>query len=105
GGMCTGSLLFTKYVSPAEHPLRVYAKLEALIGVCGALLIVLMPLVGRIYTAVDGGGPASIVLRSIVSVVLLLPPTILMGATLPAISRYVEQTPIGVSWLGFFYGG
>ncbi len=28
-----------------------------------------------------------------------------MGATLPAISRWVEATPEGVSWLGFFYGG
>src|SRR5258708_8865614 len=28
-----------------------------------------------------------------------------MGATLPAISRWVESTPEGVSWLGFFYGG
>jgi spermidine synthase len=28
-----------------------------------------------------------------------------MGATLPAISRWLETTPQGVSWLGFFYGG
>ena len=28
-----------------------------------------------------------------------------MGATLPAIARWVETTPHGVSWLGFFYGG
>ena len=28
-----------------------------------------------------------------------------MGATLPAIARWVETTPDGVSWLGFFYGG
>ena len=28
-----------------------------------------------------------------------------MGATLPAIARWVETTPEGVSWLGFFYGG
>src|SRR5215510_4529216 len=42
GGMCAGSLLLARYVSTAEHPLRVYAKLEAMIGVCGALLIVLM---------------------------------------------------------------
>src|SRR5437764_530183 len=35
----------------------------------------------------------------------LLPPTLLMGATLPAIARWVEATPHGVSWLGFFYGG
>src|ERR1044071_9940245 len=56
GGMCAGSLPLTKYVKRDEHPLRVYAKLEAVIGVMGALLIVLMPLVGRLYTAVDGGG-------------------------------------------------
>jgi spermidine synthase len=36
---------------------------------------------------------------------LLLPPTLLMGATLPAVSRWVKATPEGVSWLGFFYGG
>src|SRR5262245_43800497 len=105
GGMFAGSLLLTRYVSPAEHPLRVYAKLEVMIGVAGALLIVLMPVVGRLYTAMDGGGPASIVLRSLASVILLLPPTMLMGATLPAISRYVAATPSGVAWLGFFYGG
>ena len=29
----------------------------------------------------------------------------MMGATLPAIARYVSATPSGVSWLGFFYGG
>jgi spermidine synthase len=28
-----------------------------------------------------------------------------MGATLPAVARWVENTPHGVSWLGFFYGG
>lgn len=105
GGMCLGSLMLSRYVKRDQHPLVVYAKLEGLIGVVGAMLIVLMPLVGSLYTAVDGGGPASIVLRAIVSVLLLLPPTILMGATLPAISRYVESTPTGVSWLGFFYGG
>src|SRR4030095_5540643 len=105
GGMFAGSLLLARYVSPADHPLRVYAKLEAMIGFSGALLMVLMPFVGRLYTAVDGGGPASIVLRAIVSVILLMPPAMLMGATLPAISRYVEATPAGVAWLGVFYGG
>jgi spermidine synthase len=28
-----------------------------------------------------------------------------MGASLPAIGRWVEATPEGVSWLGLFYGG
>ena len=28
-----------------------------------------------------------------------------MGASLPAMSRWVEATPAGVQWLGYFYGG
>ena len=28
-----------------------------------------------------------------------------MGASLPAVARWVEATPQGVSWLGFLYGG
>lgn len=27
-----------------------------------------------------------------------------MGATLPAVARFVESTPEGISWMGFFYG-
>jgi len=115
GGLFAGSLLLARYVSPATHPLRVFAAIEAAIGAGGALLIVLMPLVGRLYTAADGGGPSSIALRAIASVLLLLPPTMLMGATLPAISRYVESAPdlrtsglpdtrLGAARLGLFYG-
>src|SRR6201986_4583638 len=33
GGMCLGSLLLPRLVSRAEHPLRVYAKLELGIGI------------------------------------------------------------------------
>ena len=35
--------------------------------------------------------------------VCLLPPTLLMGGSLPAISRWVRTTPEGVSWVGFLY--
>jgi spermidine synthase len=103
GGMCAGSLLLTKYVSQARHPLRVYAWIEGLIGVCGAALIAVMPLVARLYIAVEGA-EAGIASRAIVCGLLLLPPTGLMGATLPAMSRFVQNTPSGVSWLGYFYG-
>ena len=63
-----------------------------------------MPLVERFYTTF-GHGFHGILLRGVVSGICLLPPTLLMGATLPAIARWVETTPQGVSWLGFFYGG
>ena len=64
-----------------------------------------MPLVGGAYTAWAGGGVSGILLRGVAASVCLLPPTLLMGATLPAIARWVETTPQGVAWLGFFYGG
>jgi spermidine synthase len=79
--------------------------LELGIGVLALLILVGMPLVGGIYTAWAGEGMAGIVFRAVVAGICLLPPTILMGATLPAISRWVKATPDGVAWLGFFYGG
>ena len=87
GGMCAGSLLLGRFVPLDPHPLRVYALLELGIGALGLLILFAVPALGS---------PA---------VVLLLPPTLLMGATLPAVARWVENTPEGVSWLGFFYGG
>ena len=104
GGMCLGSLLLPRFVSPEQHPLRVYAVLEAGIGVLGLVVLVVVPLVGGAYTATDVHGLAGILLRGVVCAICLLPPTLLMGATLPAIARWVETTPTGVSWLGFFYG-
>jgi spermidine synthase len=105
GGMCLGSLALPRMISARRHPLVVYAALEAGIGVFALLILIGMPLVGGVYTAWAGTGIAGIVLRAIAAGVCLLPPTVMMGATLPAISRWVKATPEGVSWLGFFYGG
>jgi spermidine synthase len=105
GGMCLGSLLLARMISARQHPLRVYAGLELGIGILGLVILVAMPLVGGIYTAWGGEGMFGIIFRAIVAGICLLPPTMLMGATLPAISRWVKATPEGVSWLGFFYGG
>ena len=106
GGMCLGSLLLPKYLNRRIHPLKVYAYLEIGIGVCGILVLLLVPILGDLYTKIGGsGGFGSIILRAVVASVCLIPPTLLMGATLPAIARWVETTPQGVSWLGFFYGG
>ena len=101
GGMCLGSFLLPRYVDRKFHPLRVYACLELGIAAFGLILLFGMPLVNYLYTWI-GGGP---ILRAIVAAICLLPPTLMMGATLPAIARWVEATPKGVSWLGFFYGG
>ena len=105
GGMCLGSIVLPRFVGPSSHPLRVYAALELAIGLLGALVLFALPWFGGLYTAIGGGGPGGLAARAALSALCLLPPTILMGATLPAIARWVESTPNGVSWLGFFYGG
>jgi len=105
GGMCLGSLLLPKYLNRRLHPLKVYAGIELGIGLFGILVLFGVPVVGRVYTSIAGTGQINLVLRAIVAGICLIPPTLLMGATLPAIARWVQTTPRGVSWLGYFYGG
>src|SRR5262245_8877104 len=105
GGMCLGSLLMPRLISASRHPLIVYGALELAIGALALVILVSMPLIGGVYTAWAGEGTAGIIFRAVIAGICLLPPTMLMGATLPAISRWVKATPDGVAWLGFFYGG
>jgi spermidine synthase len=102
GGMCLGSLALPRLVSPRLHPLAVYALLELGLGIIGVAVLFGMPFADRAYAEVAGGGALP---RALLCAACLLPPTILMGATLPAVARWVEATPQGVSWLGLFYGG
>lgn len=105
GGMCLGSLLLSRVVSTRQHPLRVYALLELGIAAAGIVILIAIPIAGSVYVSVVGHGLPGILLRGAICAVCLLPPTFLMGATLPAIARWIETTPQGISWLGFFYGG
>jgi len=105
GGMCLGSLFFSKYIKRSEHPLRVYAKLEAAIAVFGLIVLWALPYVGGLYFKIAVHGMSGLFVRGLFCAICLLPPTLLMGATLPAIARWVQTTQEGVSWLGFFYGG
>jgi spermidine synthase len=105
GGMCLGSLASPRVISQKHHPLRVYAVLE--LGIAGIGLLVLFGMVhiGEVYAVIAGYGRWNTLARVGIPAIFLLPPTILMGATLPAIGRWVEANPRGVSWLGLFYGG
>jgi spermidine synthase len=105
GGMCLGSVAAPRLVSRSRHPLHVYALMELAIGAIGLALLAGMPLVAGIYTSWAGPGIPGVVLRGVIAGLCLLPPTALMGATLPAMARWVEATPQGASWLGLFYGG
>jgi spermidine synthase len=106
GGLCLGSIALPRIRSlGGRHPLRVYALVELGIGVCGILVLFGMPLVDRVYVAAVGHGLPAMLLRAVVAAACLLPPTVLMGASLPAASRWLETTPEGVSWMSLLYGG
>mgnify|MGYP000889459240 CR=1 FL=1 len=105
GGMCLGSLVLPKILSAKLHPLRVYAFLEFGIGIIGIAVLYVLPYVDTYYISQTVSRNVDIFLRALICAVILLPPTLLMGATLPAIARWVETTRKGVSQLGFFYAG
>ena len=104
GGLCLGSLLWPRLVSGRQHPLRLYAWIELAIGAFGLLALFGMPLIDRVYITAVGHGLPAILTRALVCGACLLPPTMLMGASLPAAARWIETDAEGVSWMGLLYG-
>ncbi|MBZ5575752.1 MAG: fused MFS/spermidine synthase [Acidobacteriia bacterium] len=105
GGLCIGSIGLPRLALARKHPLRVYAVLEAGIALFGLLALFEIPAIDRVYFAGATSGLPGMLLRGLIAAVCLLPPTILMGASLPAIVRWIESTPRGVSWWALLYGG
>jgi spermidine synthase len=79
GGMCLGSLLLPRLISADRHPLRVYAFLELGIGIFGIAILYGAPVLADVYEGFIGHGVAH---RAIVASICLLPPPVLMGATI-----------------------
>jgi spermidine synthase len=104
GGLCLGSLGMAKLGNLRQHPLLVYAVIELGIAACGLLVLFGLPYVDRVYVAGVERGLPGMLLRGFIAAVCMLPPTILMGASLPAVSRWIESTRKGASWWGLLYG-
>jgi len=89
GGLALGNLAAARWLERVERPLRVYARLEAGIGLYALLSL---PVLRRLDQAFAWlGTPESeaglVALRIALAVCVLLPPTIAMGATLPVVAR------------------
>ena len=104
GGMCLGSWALARLVSVRFHPLRVYAALELAIGGFGATLPWWLPWISNWYLSVADESYTGVTARAVVAALAVLPATLLMGATLPAVARWVKSTPDGLAQLGTFYG-
>ena len=103
GGLCIGSLLLPRYVSRKAHPLRVLGALELAIGALGVVALYAIPALGGVYSAWAGSGTAGLALRLLIAALALLPATILMGATLPAVAPWLEADRDGAARLGRLY--
>ncbi|MEE2874477.1 MAG: fused MFS/spermidine synthase [Candidatus Latescibacterota bacterium] len=94
-GLAIGSFVAGRLTDRSAHPLRAYAWLEVLIGLCGFAMIpafnALAPVYGGLYAWL-GDSPLLLSMgRFLVSAALLALPATLMGATLPLLSRFMTQ--------------
>jgi spermidine synthase len=106
GGMALGNLIAARQLARVRRPLRIYAWLE--LGI-GAFAIGSLPLLQKLpglygWVGADHGPQLSMLIRVATSSLLLLPPTIAMGATLPVVARglIAEDTTLG-RWSGILY--
>ena len=103
GGLCIGSLAFARVIGRSRHPLRVYAALEIGTGVLGVAVLWFLPAVSDFYATTVTPGLSGLLPRAALAAVCLLAPTVLMGATFPAIARWLDTTPQRAARLGYFY--
>ncbi len=90
GGLSLGALLLGKRIEASAKPLRWYAGCEALIGLWGAVLMLAMPIAGNAALQLIGPDATPLwhwYIAFNASFLLLLPATVAMGATLPAMAR------------------
>ncbi len=88
GGLAIGSLIGGRLARRVTRPVRAYAIIEL---IAGAVAVGLYPILVGLESAFaqydPGTGPLGIIVRVLVASVVLLPPTVLMGATIPFVTR------------------
>ena len=105
GGMALGSWLLPKLTPKGAHPFMVVAALEAGIALFGITAPFALPYLQQFYLTLAEPGAGAITLRAVVCFLMLTPPTMLMGATLPAIARAVRAESIGFIYMANLFGG
>jgi predicted membrane-bound spermidine synthase len=106
GGLGLGSRAFGALADRVASPLRLYAALEAGVGLfalgTGPLLAFAARGFPALASALGGGAVAAAGAKAALATLVLLPPAFLMGGTLPALARAVSgrgSTPRLVSLL------
>lgn len=93
GGLALGSYVIGKRADRLKFPLLTYAVMEALVGLFALavpfIVDTVYPPIGR-WISLNAGNRFDVftILRFFVVALVLLPPTVLMGATLPLLTRH-----------------
>lgn len=97
GGLALGSFFAGRYAHRIQRPFLLYGILEIIIGAYCAILPLLfgndsplVPLYRSLYG--ESGSNALVAVRLVISLLLLLLPTICMGATLPLLTHHLVRT-------------
>lgn len=97
GGLAIGNRVFGKRSVSVRNPLLVYGVLEIAIGIYAYLFRWIYKTADWTFVAVGSNfADASMVLlalKLVISIALLLLPTILMGGTLPVIAAWIQKRP------------
>src|SRR5262245_55796163 len=107
GGLALGNWLAARLLVRLARPLRAYAALEAGIGLYALVTLPLLWNLDALHDLV--GAPESRlalgVLRFAAAALLLLPPTLAMGATLPVVARALVTRDEALGrWSAWLYG-
>ena len=96
GGLAIGNAWLGPKVDAVRRPLMLYAWLELGIGFYALVFPLYYGLLEgafpRLVSSVEPGAGLLLALKFGFALVAILPPTILMGATLPALTRYVTRS-------------
>lgn len=106
GGMALGSYVGGRVKSKA--PLRTYGLCEVGVGVACALAPLLVKAIKGAYIGIASGGdpsrPSLVALQVALGAAVLLPPTVLMGMTLPILGRtFTKDDPTLGRSVGLLY--
>ena len=101
GGLAIGGVVGGRLADRVARPLRLYAAMELLVVVVVLVTPVTFRLIGELYRGVYPAlsqSPVGLALvRFVLSVLALAPATLLMGATLPTLTRFLTQGGRGLA--------
>jgi spermidine synthase len=108
-GLALGSYVFGRWAHRIQRPLRFYALLEGAVAAYGLLSLPLFAgaeaVYAALYPALEGDFARLTALRSALVALILLPPTFLMGGTLPLLCRALVRSSGGIGLsVGLLYG-